>query len=297
MATYAIGDVHGCLETLTALLGELPPRSSEDRLWLVGDLVNRGPDSLGVLRWTAESSERLGGRFVAVLGNHDVHLLARAAGVAGPKRRDTLERLLEAPDRDELLGWLGRRPLFHREGDTFLVHAGLLPAWSVAEAEARARAAEAALQGPEAAALLARYGARGGKRSQERSADASGPSPEGAALPEARAGTELPEELAGPDEALAVFTSLRAVDAGGAPCFGFTGPPQDAPPGLVPWFEAPERRSAAATGVFGHWAALGLRFAPGVRALDSGCVWGGSLTALRLEDGQVWQVACRDRPR
>ena len=271
MATYAIGDVHGCLGTLKALLAELPPPSSEDRLWLVGDLVNRGPDSLGVLRWAAESSERLGGHFVAVLGNHDVHLLARAAGVAGPKRRDTLERLLEAPDRDELLAWLGRRPLLHREGDTVLVHAGLLPAWSVAEAEARARKAEEALRGPEADALLARYGARGGKRPRART-------------------------TAGPDQALAVLTSLRTVDAGGAPCFGFTGPPVEAPPGLVPWFEAPGRRSAGATAVFGHWAALGLRFAPGVRALDSGCVWGGALTALRLEDGRVWQVACRDRP-
>jgi bis(5'-nucleosyl)-tetraphosphatase (symmetrical) len=287
MATYAIGDVHGCLGTLEALLAELPPRSSEDRLWLVGDLVNRGPDSLGVLRWAAESSERLGGRFVAVLGNHDVHLLARAAGAAGPRRRDTLERLLEAPDRDELVAWLGRRPLLHREGDTVLVHAGLLPAWSVEEAEARARQAEEALRGPEAHALLARYGARGGKRSRELATAGSEAPPDGA---------ERPEAPPGPDEALAVLTSLRAVDAGGAPCFGFTGPPADAPPGLVPWFEAPGRRSAGATAVFGHWAALGLRFAPGVRALDSGCVWGGSLTALRLEDAQVWQVACRDRP-
>ncbi|HUP41765.1 MAG TPA: symmetrical bis(5'-nucleosyl)-tetraphosphatase [Thermoanaerobaculia bacterium] len=288
MATYAIGDVHGCRETLKALLAELPPPSSEDRLWLVGDLVNRGPDSLGVLRWAAESSERLGGRFAAVLGNHDVHLLARAAGVAGPKRRDTLERLLEAPDRDELLAWLGRRPLLHREGDTFLVHAGLLPAWSVEEAEARARKAEEALRGPEAHALLARYGARGSKRPRERATAASEAPPDEA---------ERLEAPAGPDQALAVLTSLRTVDVGGAPCFGFTGPLADAPPGLVPWFEAPGRRSAGATVVFGHWAALGLRFAPGVRALDSGCVWGGALTALRLEDGRVWQVACRDRPR
>lgn len=261
MATYAIGDVHGCSRTLDALLAELPLDFARDRLWLVGDLVNRGPDSLGVLRWARETAERMGERFVAVLGNHDLHLLARAAGVARPKRRDTLEELLAAPDRDELVAWLRERPLLHRDGETFLVHAGLLPEWSVEDAEALAREAEATLQGLEACRLLAAYAASRGRA----------------------------------DRTLAVLTLLRAVDGEGRPCFDFTGPPEEAPAGLVPWFDAPGRRSAEAQAVFGHWAALGLRRASGVCALDSGCVWGGTLSAVRLDDGELWQVENRER--
>jgi bis(5'-nucleosyl)-tetraphosphatase (symmetrical) len=274
MATYAIGDVHGCAETLRALLAELPIDLRRDRIWLAGDLVNRGPGSLGVLRWARETADRMGERFVAVLGNHDVHLLARSAGVAEARQSDTLEELLDAPDGEELVAWIRGRPLLHREGGTLLVHGGLLPAWSVEEAEARAREAEAALRGPAGCELLAGYAVRGRACREERS--------EG----------EAPGRA---ERALAAFTLVRAVDRRGQPCFELTGPPNQAPPGLVPWFEAPGRRSAGALAVFGHWAALGLHIASGVRALDSGCVWGGSLTALRLEDGRVWQVGCRDR--
>lgn len=275
MATYAIGDVHGCSRTLAALLAELPLDLGRDRLWLAGDLVNRGPDSLGVLRWARDTAERMGERFVAVLGNHDLHLLARAAGVAESRRRDTLERLLDAPDGEELAAWLRGRPLLHREGQTFLVHAGLLPDWSVEDAEVRAREAEAALRGPEGSRILARYAAACGR--------ASGREPGGR-----EAGGERT------DRTLAVLTLLRTVDRRGEPRFELTGPPAEAPPGLVPWFEAPGRRSAGALAVFGHWAALGLSLAPQVRALDSGCVWGGSLSAVRLEDSRVFQVCCRD---
>lgn len=278
MATYAIGDVHGCSRTLRALLAELPLDLGRDRLWLVGDLVNRGPDSLGVLRWARETAERMGERFVAVLGNHDLHLLALAAGVARPRSRDTLDELLEAPDREELLAWLRERPLLHRQDEAFLVHAGLLPEWSVEEAEVFAREAEATLRGTEGCALLAHYAAGCG-RGRPEGAEARGPEPE-------------PLERAG--RTLAVLTLLRTVDRCGGPCFELTGPPEDAPPGFLPWFEAPDRRSAGSPAVFGHWAALGLRRAPGITALDSGCVWGGSLSAVRLDDGRAWQASRQD---
>ena len=275
MATYAIGDVHGCSRTLAGLLAELPLDLGRDRLWLAGDLVNRGPDSLGVLRWARETAERMGERFVAVLGNHDLHFLARAAGVAEARRRDTLEPLLDAPDREELAAWLRSRPLLHREGETFLVHAGLLPGWSVEEAETRAREAEAALRGPVASRTLARYAAACGRAGGRGPGD---PKPGGERT----------------DRTLAVLTLLRTVDRHGEPCFELTGPPAEAPPGRVPWFEAPGRRSVIARAVFGHWAALGLHLAPRVLALDSGCVWGSSLSAVRLEDCRVFQVCCRD---
>lgn len=277
MATYAIGDVHGCYQTLQALLERLPFDPSRDRLWLVGDLVNRGPDSLEVLRWAKRTSDELGERFVCVLGNHDVHYLARAAGAAGPRDKDTLDPLLAAPDRDELVDWLRDLPLLHRDGDRVLVHAGLLPSWSPERAEKLAREVEAAIR--EGDGVLARYAAR--------------PRPWSAELPE-------PERL---DQALAVFTLVRTLDPRGVPLADFAGPPEQAPAGATPWFRVPGRRNAGAFIVFGHWAALGLhRSRSGssgegvVHALDTGCVWGGWLTALRLEDEEVFQVDCLERP-
>jgi bis(5'-nucleosyl)-tetraphosphatase (symmetrical) len=150
MATYAIGDVHGCFETLRRLLRRVVYDPARDRLWFVGDLVNRGPDSLGVLRWAAAQGDRI----VAVLGNHDLHLLARAEGISAARKRDTLEEILEAPDRDDLLSWLRSRPLLHREGEILLVHAGLFPEWTPAEAERLARDVEARLRGEKAPKLL-----------------------------------------------------------------------------------------------------------------------------------------------
>lgn len=292
-ATYAIGDVHGCWRSLQALLDRLPWHPERDRLWLVGDLVNRGAGSLEVLRWARRTEAELDERFACVLGNHEVHLLARAAGVAAAKPRDTLDRLLAASDRDELVAWVAGRPLLHREGERLLVHAGLLPAWTTDEAEALAREAERRLRGPGARELLARYAARAG------CPGASAPSC-GVPCPE----PADPDAGCSPaDRALAVLTLLRLVDAEGRPCYEFTGPPEEAPSGTVPWFEASGRRwrhradddgPEAPEIVCGHWAALGLRTAPGLRALDSGCVWGGKLTALRLEDGAVFQVECRE---
>jgi bis(5'-nucleosyl)-tetraphosphatase (symmetrical) len=265
MATYAIGDIHGCFATLERLLSRIGYSPGQDRLWLVGDLVNRGPRSLAVLRWAADQDEE---RVIAVLGNHDLHLLARAAGQAKERRRDTLYEVLEAPDRDDLLAWLRRRPLLHREGDLLLVHAGLLPEWTVAEAESLARQVERELRGDRADRLL---------------------------------GT-LRDELPGPwkDDlpsasrrrlALAAFTRLRTLVPGKGLCTDFSGPPEQAPDGCLPWFEVPKRKSRHATLLFGHWAALGYLRKNGIAALDTGCAWGRTLTALRVDDGKVFQVA------
>ncbi|HJX29495.1 MAG TPA: symmetrical bis(5'-nucleosyl)-tetraphosphatase, partial [Thermoanaerobaculia bacterium] len=151
MATYAIGDVHGCFDTLQNLLRRIQYDRHQDRLWMVGDLVNRGPRSLDVLRWAAEEGDRI----VVVLGNHDLHLLGHAWGVSQAKRRDALDEILAAPDRDDLLEWLRRRPVLHREDGHVMVHAGLFPAWSLDKAERLAREVEERLRGPEGAELVA----------------------------------------------------------------------------------------------------------------------------------------------
>lgn len=262
MATYAIGDVHGCFKTLQKLLKKIQYDARQDRLWFTGDLVNRGPRSLAVLRWAAEQGDRI----VAVLGNHDLHLLGRAAHVSEPKRRDSLAEVLEAPDRDDLLGWLRRRPLLHREGDHLLVHAGLFPVWTPERAEILARETEAVLQGDGSGELLA---------SNDRKLD------------------EIWSETLPAKErvraALAGFAKIRTVDADGRMCASFSGPPDQAPAGCRPWFADPDRRSRGVTVVFGHWAALGLFREDGLAGLDSGCAWGRDLTALRIDDGRLFQ--------
>ena len=270
MATYAIGDVHGCFKTLKRLLERIGFDRREDRLWLVGDLVNRGPRSLEVLRWAAENDDRL----VAVLGNHDLHLLARASGVAAAKRRDTLDEVLEAPDADDLLDWLAARPLLHREDGWVMVHAGLFPAWTVEDAERTARETEAALAGEEALDLLAAFGEKVPARWDDR-----------------LRGLERAQA------ALAGFAKLRTLSRDGVTCPEFSGPPADAPKGCLSWFEHPGRRSRGARIVFGHWAALGLYREDGLAGLDSGAAWGRALTALRLDDrdgGEVFQERARE---
>jgi len=262
MATYAIGDIHGCFETLQGLLRRIAFDPRQDRLWLVGDLVNRGPGSLEVLRWAVE----MGDRVVAVLGNHDLHLLARAAGVGGAKKRDSLEEVLAAPDRDDLLAWLRTRTLIHREGETLMVHAGLFPAWSPRQAERLARDVEERLRGEGAAKLLASI--------EERTAE------------------RWKEGLGGLERArtaLAGFARLRTLDSTGRMCAGFSGTPGEAPRGCLPWFAVRGRRSAGLTVIFGHWAALGLKIGGGIAALDTGCAWGRELTALRLNDWRIFQ--------
>lgn len=287
-ATYAIGDVHGCSNSLRALLDRLPLDPDRDRLWLVGDLVNRGPDNLGVLRWARETEARMGDRFAAVLGNHDVHLLARAAGVAEARRKDTLDDVLQADEaeRDELVAWLRARPLLHREPpprpgepDRLLVHGGLLPGWSPAVAEELARDTEAVLRGPDGDRLLADYAKRNGRFDHQ---------------------CRIDDPLGRASCGLAVFTLLRTLRADGEPRCGFTGRPEEAPAGDRAWFRAWREERATdelPTVVFGHWAALGLYREPELFGLDTGCVWGDCLTAARIDDGELWQVATRDAAR
>lgn len=272
MATFAVGDVHGCWESLERLLARLPFDPASDRLWLVGDLVNRGPRSLEVLRWARSTAAAMGERFAAVLGNHDLRLLALAAGLTRPKRLDTLEEVLAAPDGGDLVAWLGGLPLLHEAevgGEPWvMVHAGLRPEWTVAGAAAAARRVEAALAGPRRDGLLV-------KGPPDPGADAPGLHP-------------LREDLA-------AFTLLRTLTAKGRRC-DFSGPLEELPDGCVPWFRVPGRRSAGRRIVCGHWAALGLHREKRVLAIDSACVWGRRLTAVRLDDGDLFQQDAAERP-
>ncbi|HEY7758918.1 MAG TPA: symmetrical bis(5'-nucleosyl)-tetraphosphatase [Burkholderiales bacterium] len=267
MATYAIGDIQGCFEPLQRLLDEVGFDARGDRLWLVGDLVNRGPDSLATLRFV----QSLGEASLVVLGNHDLHLLAVAEGYEKLKREDTLQQVLDAPDRDALLDWLRQCPLMHFEDGWAMVHAGLLPAWSVSRALELAAEVEAALRAPTYRSFLARmYG-----NHPERWSDA----------------------LAGHDRLRVIvnaMTRMRLCTVEGEMEFAHKGRPKQLPAGYLPWFDVPERRSRDTPLIFGHWSALGLIKRPDLFGLDTGCLWGRRLTALRLEDRRLFQVRCRD---
>ena len=266
MATYAIGDIQGCFNSLQRLLNKCAFDPAKDRLWLVGDLVNRGPKSLETLRFI----KGLGPAALTVLGNHDLYLLMVAHGGAkGRGKDDTLQPILDAPDRDELLDWLRQQALCHVENGYCLVHAGLLPAWSVAQARALAREVEAALQGPEHLTFIAKMW---GSQPDCWSDDLTG-------WPRLRV-------------IINAMTRMRFCSAAGVMNFQAKGETTNAPPGFMPWFEVPGRQSAQAVMVTGHWSALGLRLTDQLLALDSGCLWGGHLTALRLEDRAVFQVDC-----
>ena len=257
MSTYVVGDLHGQFDALQALLQRLAFDHEKDRLWLVGDLVNRGPKSLDVLRWARDLSKRMKKRMVVLLGNHDLHLLALAEGVMKARSKDAdLEPILAASDRDKLVRWFRKRPLLHREGKYVMVHAGLHPSWSPKEAERLARQVEARLRSPEGVELL------------QRSAPASG-------------------ETYRLWHALQIFTHLRTCTVEGEPC-QFKGRPEEAPAGCLPWFQIPTRKSRKATVIFGHWAALGRHVEPGIFALDSGAAWGRHLSILRLDDGEIF---------
>ncbi len=266
MALYAIGDLQGCLEPLERMLDSLAFDPARDRAWFVGDLVNRGPDSLGCLRLV----KSLGPAAVTVLGNHDLHLLCVAEGIEKSRPRDTLDAVLAAPDRDELVDWLRRRPLMHVEGAFAMVHAGLLPQWPVAKARALAGEVECVLQGPGWRRFLAHL---------------YGNHPE-----------RWDDGLAGDDRLRAIvnaMTRLRVCTREGAMDLAFKGEPGEHHAHRVPWFDMPGRENATHTIVCGHWSALGLRVSDRVLSLDSGCVWGNSLTAVRLGDRRLWQVPCR----
>lgn len=268
MATYAIGDIQGCLASLRQLLDRIGFTPGSDRLWLVGDLVNRGPDSLGTLRFI----KNLGTSVRLVLGNHDLFLLATAEGVTTLRPKDTIQDILSASDRADLIGWLRRQPLHHREGSFLMVHAGILPQWTIEEATALAHEVETVLHGPAYRAFLqALYH---GSTSQWN------PSLKGL------------ERLV---SITRVLTRLRTCSPTGE-MSSFSGSPNETPIGFTPWFRIPDRRSTNATIITGHWAALGLHLEPHLLAIDSGCVWGKKLTAVRLEDRSVFQVDYADTP-
>jgi bis(5'-nucleosyl)-tetraphosphatase (symmetrical) len=268
MSTYAIGDIQGCFDALTRLLDYLGFNPTRDRLWLVGDLVNRGPQSLAVLRFV----HGLGDAAVTVLGNHDLHLVMRAANFGKPSREDTFGDVLSAADREELLTWLRGLPLFHLEDDQAMVHAGLLPQWDVHQARDLSDEVVAALTAPNYQDFLANMW---------------GSEP-----------TTWQDSLAGWDRLRVVvnaMTRMRFCQPDGAMELrapGAKGPPERGPAGCLPWFELPNRRSRDHLLVAGHWSALGFKQTPDLLVLDSGCLWGGSLTAVRLEDRRVFQMPC-----
>jgi bis(5'-nucleosyl)-tetraphosphatase (symmetrical) len=266
MAHYAIGDIQGCHAEFCELLDLIAFSRETDRVWLVGDLVNRGPESLAVLREVMA----LGGAAVTVLGNHDFHLLTIAANHRKPHRGDTLDAVLDAPDRDELIAWVQARPLVVVEGERMLVHAGLLPQWTPATAVMLSREVQAMLCGGHAHEFL---GVLYGDEPRQWS-----------------------EELTGYDRlrvAVNAFTRLRFCTGDGTMEFREKRGSAHAPDGYAPWFAHSCRRTAHMNVICGHWSTLNLMLAPNVLMLDAGCLWGGTLTGIRLDDGFMFQVPSR----
>ena len=265
MTRYAIGDLQGCVEELRTLLTRLKFSADRDRLWFVGDLVNRGPHSLATLRMVRALADNA----VVVLGNHDLHLLAVAYGVQRRRRSDTLDAVLRAPDRDALIEWLGLQPLAHLEGSDLMVHAGVVPQWTAARTLALAAEVGGALRRDPRALFEHMYGDEP-DRWEERLAGA----------------TRL-------RFIINVLTRLRLCTADGRVDIGIKGPPPPPPSPLRPWFEHPQRATRDVRVIFGHWSALGLVERPGLLGLDSGCVWGGTLTGADLDsDRQPVSVGC-----
>lgn len=265
MPTYAIGDVQGCYDELRRLLDAFGFDPAHDTLWFVGDLVNRGPQSLETLRFV----RGLGERAVTVLGNHDLSLLVIAAGRAKPHRGDTIDAILRAHDRDELLDWVRHRKMMHVGGGCAMVHAGLLPQWTIERARALAAEVESALRAPDYAELLTHM---------------YGNTP--AAWDDALTGYERLRVVVN------AMTRLRLCDAAGRMEFSHKTALTDLPPGFMPWFDVPGRASAGTPIVCGHWAALGLVLKDDLLSIDTGCAWGRELSALRLEDRRLFQCDC-----
>lgn len=265
MATYVVGDVQGCYDTLRRLLDSASFDPAVDRLWTVGDLVNRGPDNLSTLRFIRD----LGTSALTVLGNHDLHLLGVEAGARKSGRKDTLQDVLQAPDTNELLHWLRRQPLMHREGPYVLSHAGVPHIWTAAEASTYAAEVVTQLGSPDYRTFLQNmYG-------------------------------NLPDrwtpDLRGWDRLRVIvnyFTRMRFIGPAGNLDFDAKKGADQPPPGMRPWYDYPRAEADRhAVFLFGHWAALeGKTGRPRFIALDTGCVWGGRLTMLRLDDGTRFQV-------
>jgi bis(5'-nucleosyl)-tetraphosphatase (symmetrical) len=262
-----VGDIQGCDEALGRLLDTAGFSPSRDRLVVLGDLVNRGPASLAVL----ERLHRYGDAAQCLLGNHDLHLLAVAHGIRPAHRTDTCDDILASPHRDAWLDWLRTRPLAVQAGGWLCVHAGVPPQWTAEQALARAAEVQAQLAGPDLPAFLrGMYGNEPARWS---------------------------EDLAGPPRwrfVVNALTRMRFVAPDGTLDFEAKDGAADAPPGLLPWFDVPGRRSAGTPIAFGHWSTLGLLQRPGLLGLDTGCVWGGCLTAARVDGGrnEILQVRC-----
>jgi len=259
MAIYAIGDIQGCYRALNQLLDKLQ-LTTTDRVWFVGDLVNRGPESLEVLRLV----HSMGSQAITVLGNHDIHLLCVARGARPSGTKDTLSAVLNASDRELLLHWLGNRPLFHYDStiSTAMVHAGVLPNWSLEQCLSYSASVNQILASkPSVYQLQALYGnhptsIKYDRRSQHHRMLVN------------------------------VFTRMRFCTTDGSLDYRYKGAPGSQPKGLLPWFVLPNRKLADIRLIFGHWSALGLYQQPSLLGLDTGCIWGGQLTAARLDSRQ-----------
>ena len=263
MARYAIGDIQGCYHAFQALLARIDFKPQQDQLWLVGDLINRGSGSLEVLRWCYAHRDSL----KIVLGNHDLHALVVAAGFVKAHKGDTLDALLQAEDKDELLNWLRNQHLVYQDEDYLMVHAGLLPQWTSQEAMRLAAEVESALRSEQHLNFLANmYG------NQPNSWD---------------------EGLTGLDRLRVItnaMTRLRVCTEQGEMEFSFKGELPEVPDGYVPWFDVKNRATKNQQVIFGHWSALGLQQRENVYALDTGCLWGGQLTAMNLQTKVITQV-------
>jgi bis(5'-nucleosyl)-tetraphosphatase (symmetrical) len=275
MATYAIGDIQGCYHAFKALLAALEFDSARDKLWLVGDIINRGSGSLEVLRWCYQHQDAI----KIVLGNHDLHALAVKNGIKQAHKYDTLQTSIDAAESDVLFAWLRHQPLLHRQKigghDYAMVHAGLFPQWTLDDAFALAQEIEAALQANEYNTFLTHMYGNQPKHWHD--------------------------DLTGYDRLRVItnaMTRMRVCSLAGEMEFEFKGELQNIPQGYVPWFDMPERNSQTTEIICGHWSALGLRQRNNVHALDTGCLWGGQLTAMCLETQLITQVSSdpRDQP-
>lgn len=269
MTTYAVGDLQGCLDPLIGLLEQVDFSPSRDCLWLAGDLVNRGPQSLEALRYVRD----LGSSGITVLGNHDLHLLAVAHNVERLKRSDTLKPILDAPDRNDLIDWLRQQKLLHHdaERDTAMVHAGIPPQWTLTKALKRAAEVEAALR--DDATLPPFLDGMYGNHPAKWSKDLHG-------IPRLRVITNY-------------LTRMRFCQADGTLDLQAKDGLDSAPPGFAPWFSHPNRKTRDCKIVFGHWAALeGKCDEPNVFALDTGCVWGNAMTLMNLDNGETHSFSC-----
>lgn len=266
MATYVVGDIQGCYDALQRLLEKIGFDPAADRLWTPGDLVNRGGQSLETLRLL----KSLGDRFRMTLGNHDLYLLREDWRYPdGGSANHEMDVILHAPDREALLDWLRRQPLarWSRKRELLMVHAGVVPQWTVKKTVSLAAEVETVLRSRRAGKFFSKMGKNWVRRWDDE-----------------RTGWKRLRLISN------VLTQLRFCDQNGKMLGSASGPPGSQPPPYRPWFEHPNRRTRNVTIVFGHWAALGLYQRENLVCLDSGCVWGGRLSAIRLEDRQVFQV-------